>query len=315
MPKKNQTDTKVSSTKHIPVMKAEVLDYIRPKLGQSYLDLTAGYGGHAEAVLNLTNSPNKAVLVDRDDQAVAVLKDRFAEVGAKIIHQDFLKATQYLTSEGMHFDMILADLGLSSPHLEEADRGFSIKKPAVLDMRMDRRQELTAQVIVNTWPEEKLATIIRDYGQEPKARRIAQRIVRNRPIDTTDKLAAIISPIWPGRSKIHPASRTFQALRIVVNDEIGQLEQTLQQLPDLMAPGGRLVIISFHSLEDRLVKRFISEQSSEGYDTQLRALTKKPLTPSRNEIVFNPRARSAKLRAVVKIKTKKKGLSVKLNVY
>jgi 16S rRNA (cytosine1402-N4)-methyltransferase len=287
---------------HIPVLLAEVLRYLNPQRGESYLDLTAGYGGHAAAVIEQTEAEAGATLVDRDSNAIAATARLLPQ--AKRLHQDFLRASHSLAAEGKQFDMILADLGVSSPHLNDTARGFSFASEAPLDMRMDQSQELTAETVVNTWSESELARILEDYGEEPKARNIAQRIVDSRPIATTAQLADIVSRAWPGHSRVHPATRTFQAIRIAVNDELAMLEQSLPLWLTLLAPGGRLAIISFHSLEDRIVKRFLSAQAGERYDAELRLLTKRPVRAEPNEIVFNPRARSAKLRAAVKTKTK-----------
>ncbi|HEY5550056.1 MAG TPA: 16S rRNA (cytosine(1402)-N(4))-methyltransferase RsmH [Candidatus Saccharimonadales bacterium] len=295
---------------HQPVLLKEVLQYLQPKPGESCLDVTAGYGGHAQAILGRTGSPEKSVLVDRDSQAVKDLKSRFAGQKIKIVHRDFWSASRELASEGRRFDMILADLGVSSPHLESASRGFSLKVPGPLDMRMDRRQQLTAGQIVNSASEAELAGIFSEYGEEPKARQIAKRIVSARPLKSTDQLAAIATKAWPlhygrgktGKSRIHPATRIFQALRIAVNDELAQLEQSLPIWLELLAPGGRLAVISFHSLEDRLVKRFLAEQAAK-YGGELEVLTKKPQVATNDEVVLNPRARSAKLRAAAKTNT------------
>ncbi len=172
-------------------------------------------------------------------------------------------------------------------------------------MRMDPAQSFSAEQIVNSWDEQKIADLLKTYGQEPKARAIAAKIVANRPIHTTDQLAKIVASTYRFRSKIHPATRTFQALRIAVNDELAQLEKSLGLWLELLAPGGRLCVISFHSLEDRLVKQAFKEAAEQGYEAQIRLLTKKPITAQSDEIVSNPRARSAKLRAVVKIKNRK----------
>jgi 16S rRNA (cytosine1402-N4)-methyltransferase len=282
---------------HEPVLLNEVLHYLSPKSGQSYLDLTAGYGGHSSAILNKTRNYEHAVLVDRDEQAIKALQDLFGATDTRIIHSDFLNASKLLAEEGKQFDMILADLGVSSLHLTEEHRGFAIRGSGPIDMRMDARQELTAGKIVNTYSEEKLTQILKNYGEEPKANQIAKRIINNRPLRTTDQLAKIAAKAWPGHSKIHPATRTFQALRIAVNEELAQLEQALPVWLKLLAPGGRLVIISFHSLEDRITKQFFAEHAANTYDAELTLLTKKPVTANHDEIASNPRARSAKLRA------------------
>ena len=288
---------------HVPVLLDEVLKYLDPQSGESYLDLTAGYGGHASAVLERIGSLKSSVLVDRDQKAIDVLTGKY-DSAVSIRHQDFLSVARELQTENRQFDLILADVGVSSPHLNEDRRGFAISLNGPLDMRMDQAQALTAETIVNSYSEAELADLLKRYGEEPKAAQIARGIVANRPLTTTDQLAAIAAKAWPGRSRIHPATRTFQALRIAVNDELGQLEQSLPIWFDLLAPGGRIAVISFHSLEDRLVKQALSEAAGERYDADLRLLTKRPVTAQPSELVFNPRARSAKLRAAVKIKKK-----------
>ncbi|MBA3758160.1 16S rRNA (cytosine(1402)-N(4))-methyltransferase RsmH [Candidatus Saccharibacteria bacterium] len=293
---------------HFPVLLEEVLQYLNPQEGESFLDLTAGYGGHASEVLERTFSPKKASLVDRDQNAVAFLKEQFKGQAVNIIHKDYLAAAQELNQAGKQFDMILADLGVSSPHLDNASRGFSIRLDGPLDMRMDERQKLTAYDIVNNYSEESLRGIIRKYGEEPRANKITRFIVESRPVRSTHELAAIVARAWPGpKSRAHPATRTFQALRMAVNDELDLLEKALPVWIDLLAPGGRIVVISFHSLEDRIVKRTLNEMAGNRYDASLMLLSKQIVTGSAKEIVFNPRARSAKLRAAAKINTQKKG--------
>jgi len=285
---------------HVPVLLDEVLQYLDPKAEDSYLDLTAGYGGHAEAVLARTGSLTSAVLVDRDRNAIQELQKKFGSDTVTLRQQDFLSASQELLAANRQFDLILADLGVSSPHLNEGSRGFAIATDGPLDMRMDQSQELTAATIVNTFSEADLATILKRDGEEPKAKQIAQAIVAARPLTTTNELAAIAAKAWPGHSRVHPATRTFQALRIAVNNELGLLEQSLPIWFDLLAPGGRIAIISFHSLEDRIVKRAFQEVAGNRYDADLLSLTKRPVIGSPSELVSNPRARSAKLRAAVK---------------
>lgn len=281
---------------HLPVLVAATLHYLDPKAGDSYLDLTAGYGGHAALILERTHNPTGAVLVDRDQRAVDVLAAKFAGEGVKVRHTDFLTASRDVQREGQKFDVILADLGVSSPHLNEAGRGFAIAAEGPLDMRMDQSQRLTAGDIVNQYSEDELANILDRYGEEPKARRIAKLIIQHRPIATTTELARIAASAWPGYSRVHPATRAFQALRIAVNDELYLLEQSLPVWIELLKPGGRLAIISFHSLEDRLVKHAFGEASGERYDAPLTLLTKHPVTAGAEELAFNPRSRSAKLR-------------------
>lgn len=294
---------------HTPVLLAQTLQLLAPQKGEKYLDLTAGYGGHAQKVIDNTGAPSLAVLVDRDENAIAELQP-FARQGAVLLHTDFYRAAEQLVTDGKIFDIILLDLGVSSPQLDNAVRGFSFALGGPLDMRMDNRQTTTAADLVNTLRENQLADIIYRYGEEPKSRQIARAIVAARPITTTEKLAEVVakSSRW-GRSKVHPATRTFQALRIAVNKELELLEQTLSLLPQLVAPGGRLAIISFHSLEDRIVKHFFKDLTEAGYEAQFTSLTKKPVSGA-TEDVSNPRARSAKLRAVAKINTKKERSSL-----
>jgi len=284
---------------HIPVLLEEVLHYLAPAPGNSYLDLTAGYGGHASEVLARVGENKRTTLVDRDDNAISILKGRF-NAGERLIHADFLTASIDLCAEGATYDLILADLGVSSPHLNDAHRGFMFSEDGPLDMRMDQRQTLTASDIVNHWDEEKIVSILKRYSEEPKAKHIADLIVKGRPIHTTSQLAAIVKRAWPGHSRTHPATRTFQALRIAVNDELGLLERSLPLWLDMLAPGGRIAIISFHSLEDRIVKQMLAAASGDRYDAELQLLTKRPVVAGQTELVSNPRARSAKLRVAVK---------------
>lgn len=278
------------------------MQYLRPSAGETYLDVTAGYGGHAGEVLERTRTPKETVLVDRDSNAIRELEKVFEGSDVRILRQDFYTASRALLDEGRRFDMILADLGVSSPHLNEAGRGFAISQEGPLDMRMDQSQGLTAADIVNTYGTDDLIRILDKYGEEPKARQIAHIIVQNRPFATTTQLASAVARAWPGHSKVHPATRTFQGLRIAVNDELRLLQDSLPVWMELLAPGGRLAVISFHSLEDRLVKQAFADAAGDRYDADLRLLTKRPVTADEHEIVSNPRARSAKLRAVSKQK-------------
>lgn len=292
---------------HFPVMGDSVLQILDPKPGQRYLDLTAGYGGHASLVLERTLAPDQMTLVDRDQMAIDRLSDVFQGSGAQIIHQDFLSASRELLNQERTFDLMLMDLGVSSPHLDTASRGFSFRFEAPLDMRMDQRQELTAETVVNSFSRQELERVLREYGEEPKAQQIAERLVAKRPITTTTQLADIVAQAWPGYSRVHPATRTFQALRVAVNDELRLLKEALPVMLDLLAPDGRLAVITFHSLEDRIVKQCFREVSGDRYDANFRDLTKRPILPSPDELVLNPRSRSAKLRAVAKINNQKKG--------
>jgi 16S rRNA (cytosine1402-N4)-methyltransferase len=290
---------------HIPVLLTQVLTYLDPKAGESYLDLTAGYGGHASAIFEYTKHPEKATLVDRDETATTELAKLFGS-RPDIRKMDFYTASKELIKAGKKYDMILADLGVSSVHLNRASRGFAFMHEGPLDMRMDQSQSLTAETIVNTYDLEDLTRILKEYGEEPKAKRIAELIIDNRPLTTTPELAQIVTKAYPGYSKTHPATRTFQALRIAVNNELELLRSSLPLWFELLAPGGRIGVISFHSLEDRIVKNAFNEAAGDRYDADLRLLTKRPAVGNREEIVFNPRARSAKLRAAVKIKNKER---------
>lgn len=286
---------------HVPVLLDSALELLNPKKGESYLDLTAGYGGHANEFLARTGNYKESVLVDRDDYAIEHLSS-FKDKGARLLHTDFVSAAQQLSEEGKQFDLILVDLGVSSPQLDQAGRGFSFTNSGPLDMRMDRRQEKTAADLINAASSQELAEIIREYGEEPtgQARRVADLIVKHRPFKSTEDLATLITENHRGKwQKIHPATRTFQSLRIAVNDELGQIEQMLPYLPNLLNKGGRVGIISFHSLEDRLVKRFFKNEFESGFEAQLAPVNKKPSLGA-TEDVHNPRSRSAKLRVAVK---------------
>ncbi|MDB5165445.1 MAG: mraW [Candidatus Saccharibacteria bacterium] len=286
---------------HVPVLLEASLDQLQPKDGENYLDLTAGYGGHARRFLEKTENYTDSVLVDRDDYALEHLSDLTAK-GVRLLHTDFVTAAQQLIEEGKQFSIILVDLGVSSPQLDQGQRGFSFTHQGPLDMRMDRRQPVSAETLVNTASQDELIRIITRYGEEPYgfAKRTAQAIIANRPILTTDVLADLIKQSYRGKwKKIHPATRTFQALRIAVNDELGQIETVLPLLPQLLKPGGRVGVISFHSLEDRLVKQYFKEQQHAGFEADLEILTKKPLDGATHD-VHNPRSRSAKLRVAVK---------------
>ncbi len=286
---------------HVPVLLQKSLDIINPQVGESYLDLTAGYGGHASAFLQITKNYKDSVLVDRDEFAILNLK-ALQKKGTELMHSDFISATEKLIEEGKKFDIVFVDLGVSSPQLDKEERGFSFNKDGPLDMRMDRRQDITAADIVNRATPKELEAIIAKYGEEKPAfaTRIVDTIRKNRPISTTKELSdLILSQHRGGWQKAHPATRTFQALRIATNEEIRQIERLLPKLPQLLNDGGRVGIISFHSLEDRLVKQFFKDQDEAGLEASLKLLTKKPIDGATYD-VHNPRSRSAKLRAAVK---------------
>ncbi len=299
---------------HTPVLLQETISLLSPQPGEIYFDGTAGYGGHAAAVASAVGPSGHLILVDRDRQAVASLREQFGD-RAEIIRRDFATAASELREEGELVDMVLLDLGVSSPQFDIPERGFSFRFNGPLDMRMDQSQPTSADEVVNKMPEGQLADVIYQYGEERKSRRIAKAIVQNRPITGTAHLATVVASAAGRSGDIHPATRTFQAVRIYVNGELDQLKQALPDLVGLLKPGGRMVVISFHSLEDRIVKEFFALESKDcicppeqpictcSHTASLKKLTKKAIPGS--EDAFNPRARSAKLRAVVKINTKK----------
>jgi 16S rRNA (cytosine1402-N4)-methyltransferase len=286
---------------HVPVLLDAVLRALNPQTGESYLDLTAGYGGHAGKILERTGNYQESVLVDRDDYAIEHLSS-YAALDTRLMHTNFVAAAEQLILEGRAFDLLLIDLGVSSPQLDQGERGFSFMHSGPLDMRMDRRQSQTAADLINTSTVRQLETIIHEYGEESigQARHITELIVKNRPFASTEALADLIKQNHRGKwQKIHPATRTFQALRIAVNDELGQIKKVLPLLPQLLNKGGRVGVISFHSLEDRLVKRYFKDQFADGIEAVLAPVTKKPISGATDD-VHNPRSRSAKLRVAVK---------------
>lgn len=280
----------MSAFAHVPVLLAETIAGLEVTGGQVYLDATLGGGGHARAIL--TAAPDaRLVAIDRDAVALEAARSQLAEFGARVEfwHGNFAD----FAAPPHSYAGILADLGVSSPQLDAPERGFSFQHDAELDMRMDRRQPLTAAEIVNHWDERELADLIYEYGEERLSRRIARQLVARRPLQTTTELAAAIAACVPGKyrhGRIHPATRTFQALRIAVNAELDSLETFLPKATTWLQPGGILAAISFHSLEDRRVKHFIRNCPD------LEAVVKKPLIASPEECRQNPRARSAKLR-------------------
>lgn len=288
---------------HKPVLLSEVLEVLKPQSGESYLDLTAGYGGHASEILDLTRNYKNSVLVDRDAFAVEYLKAKYQKNGEvpEIVNEDFYSSVLKFVECGKTFDLILADFGVSSPQLDQAERGFSLSKDGPLDMRMDRGQSLDAAEVINHYPEGKLAEIFVKYGEERpgNAKRLAREIVHNRPFRTTMELSELIKR-KSKYSRLHPATRIFQAVRIEVNDELSLIEKTLPLIPKVLNPGGRVAIITFHSLEDRLVKQYFKEASSFGEESELEIINKTPIAAGERELVINPRSRSAKLRAAIR---------------
>ena len=286
---------------HVPVLLEEVLREFQPQSGENYLDLTAGYGGHARAILEQTANYTDSTLVDRDEMAQSHLTE-FAEKGTQLLHTDFVTAVKQLTQDGRSYDLILLDLGVSSPQLDLPERGFSFTMNGPLDMRMDIRQAQNAEALVNTANRNDLIRLIHEYGEEPlgAARRYTDAIIAARPIHTTGELAEVIKHAHVGKwKKTHPATRTFQAIRIAINDELHQVEEVMPLLPKLLKKGGRVGVISFHSLEDRIVKHYFAEQHHAGYESELTIMTKHPIDGATYD-VHNPRSRSAKLRVAVK---------------
>lgn len=302
---------------HHPVLLDSVVSVLAPKLNESYLDATAGFGGHAAAIIAKTKADGSAVLIDRDAYAIQHLATKFQD-GAEIIHASFDEAADRFIEDGRHFDIILLDLGVSSPQLDNPERGFSFQTDAPLDMRMDQSQGFTAEILVNTYPQNELERIIRDYGEDYRARAIAAAIVAARPVKTTRQLASIVRSVVGSSGKINPATKTFQAIRIAVNAELSQLEDALPKFLKILSPGGRLAVISFHSLEDRIVKQFFDLESRDcicppkqpictcNHQAAVSKLTPKAITGDSHEIVLNPRARSAKLRAAEKLTQKQR---------
>jgi 16S rRNA (cytosine1402-N4)-methyltransferase len=280
---------------HLSVLSQEVVEGLAIRPGGRYLDATVGGGGHSRLILEAAPGV-QLVAIDRDRLALDAAGSRLAEYGDAVTFWQGNFA-EYQPQE-LRFDGIVADLGVSSAQLDRPERGFSFRYEAPLDMRMDERQDLSAEEIVNHWDEVALADIFYRYGEERFSRRIARRIVERRPLETTTQLASAVASSVPGKyrnGKIHPATRVFQALRIAVNEELAALETFLEKAPLWLHPGGRLGIISFHSLEDRLVKHRMRDSPL------LKVLTKKPITPGEAEIAHNSRSRSAKLRVFERI--------------
>lgn len=284
-------------SRHTPVLAKEVIDGLALVPRATVLDGTLGLGGHAALILQATAPDGVVVGCDRDARNLATARTRLAAFGDRVtfVNDSFANIAQHHVSL---FDGALLDLGFSSVHVDDASRGFSFLHDGPLDMRYDTRQTLTAEAIVNSWSRDELAEVFRLYGEEPYATGIAKAIIEARKrerITTTGQLATLISSLAGGkRGKIHPATRVFQALRIAVNDELGELTRGLAAITECLRPGARFAVITFHSLEDRMVKQFFRD------DSRLDVLTKKPIVASAEEITTNPRARSAKLRVAVK---------------
>jgi 16S rRNA (cytosine1402-N4)-methyltransferase len=291
---------------HVPVLSKEAIDLLAIRRGGTYIDATVGLGGHSYEIARRLGAPGHLIGLDKDPEALEIAQARLAISGGAdwprvtLIHGSFAEVAQ---RTGVNLaDGMLADLGVSSLQLGNAARGFSFQAEGPLDMRMNPQQEPTAEQVVNHLDERELADVIYEFGEERRSRRIARAIVRSRPIRTTVQLADVVSaaarPMNRSERRIHPATRTFQALRIFVNHELDDLRDLLQAAPQVLKAGGRLVVISFHSLEDRMVKDALRMGAKQG---QYRLLVKKPVTPAPAEMDRNPRSRSAKLRAAEKV--------------
>jgi 16S rRNA (cytosine1402-N4)-methyltransferase len=297
---------------HVPALLDEVIAALQPRRGGYFVDCTLGLGGHAAAILEKISPSGKLLGIDADPEAIKVSQDRLSDYGEAVIlvNDNFVNLEAICGRYHFHpVDGILFDLGVSSLQLDTAERGFSFHLDAPLNMRFDSGQGLTASDIVNSFSEQELAKLIERYGEERHSRRIARYIVQNRPIATTVELARLVEQVLGGkRAKIHPATRTFMALRIAVNNELQNLELALKQTINLLCPGGRLAVISYHSLEDRIVKQFTRYAASSclcppgtvicrcGHVPTLKLISRKVIKPSSLEVESNPRSRSAKLR-------------------
>lgn len=282
---------------HISVLQDPILELFKGKKLNSFIDATLGAAGHSLAMLHAHPELTCLIGFDRDPSALEIAKS-LLPAGSILIHSNYRHLKKMAPQQQV--DGILFDIGVSSMQLDQAQRGFSFMQEGPLDMRMDSTQTLTAEDVVNSYPEDKLANIIYNYGEEHASRRIAKAIVlarRKERILTTQRLVAVIETVLPRRGKLHPATKTFQALRIEVNAELDSLQDALNQALELLAPGGILAVISFHSLEDRIVKNHFRSQNKE----QFLILTKKPIVATNEECRANPRSRSAKLRAIQKI--------------
>jgi 16S rRNA (cytosine1402-N4)-methyltransferase len=295
-----------SNERHVPVLLQEAIDFLRVRAGGTYVDCTLGLAGHAEAVLRLLGPQGHLIAFDRDAEALELAKARLARVSEELgseapkitlVNEAFSSIASHVKAASL--DGLLADFGVSSLQFDEAHRGFSFQADGPLDMRMDMRSGLTAEQVVNEENEHELANLIYEYGEERRSRRIARAIVRGRPVTSTGQLARIVSQAAPTmkQERIHPATRTFQALRIYVNGELDEIKTLFEAAPKLLKPSARLVVISFHSLEDRIAKDSLREGAQKGI---WEILTRKPVTAGDEEMERNPRSRSAKLRAAEK---------------
>ena len=294
--------------RHVPVLLKDAIEFLHVRTGTTVADCTLGMAGHAAEIVRRLGAQGHLIGFDRDPEALALAKEQLENVANELgsqapkitlIGEAFSSIARHVESASL--DCILADFGISSLQLGEAHRGFSFSADGVLDMRMDTRQGPTAAQVVNEASEHELANLIYEYGEERRSRRIARAIVRGRPVTTTGQLAHIVATAAPAMKKdrIHPATRTFQALRIYVNRELDEIRALLEAAPSLLKPSGRLVVISFHSLEDRIAKDSLRDGAHKGI---WEILTKKPVTPDEDEIESNPRSRSAKLRAAERTK-------------
>jgi len=302
---------------HTPVLYQQALSALQPRAGGRYIDGTLGGGGHAAGLLSLSDPDGELLGLDRDPSALAVAERRLGGYTgrAHLRHASFADLAEEARRQGWGaVEGILLDLGLSSLQLAHAERGFSFQREGPLDMRMDPGQGLTADEIVNEWDEDELADVLARWGEEPRARAIARAVVAARPVRSTTGLAAIVARAAGGRrTGIHPATRTFQALRIAVNGELEALEAALPQAVAVLAPGGRMAVISFHSLEDRIVKRFFRQESRDcicpprqpvctcGHRATIRWVERGAVRPDEQELRSNPRARSARMRVVERL--------------
>ena len=300
---------------HTPVMVVEVLNALDVKSGGCYIDCTVGEGGHSAGVVAAVDPPPRLLGLDLDEEALSTAKQRLGG-GATLVQGSYRELKRLAERNGfMPADGVLLDLGLSSLQVESGARGFSFLRPGPLDMRFDRSQELTAHDIVNEYGEEELANLIYRLGEERKSRWIARAIVRSRPIDDTVELAEIVRKSMgrQPRRQTHPATRTFQAIRMETNAELETIEQGVREAIEVLRPGGRLAVISYHSLEDRVVKRLLARESSScicppeapacacGHQPTVRLVNRRVIKPSRSEMETNPRSRSAKLRAAQRL--------------